>query len=111
MLLARVQSFGRFDEITDLVEQASALTLPDFGCRHPAIRWHNLVPIGLNYLSTPLPAFPARHSSAYRRQIRDRSMNRGAGKSPDQYPWITTHPGGQSWCDSTEPRFAASNLC
>jgi hypothetical protein len=33
-----VQSFGRFDEITDLVEKASALTLPDFGCRHPAIR-------------------------------------------------------------------------
>jgi hypothetical protein len=43
-------------------------------------------------------------------QIRHRSQNRGAGTAPNQEPSITTHPGGQSWCDSTEPRFSSSTL-
>jgi|ERR1022692_1055207 hypothetical protein len=33
-----VWAFGRFDEITDLVEKASDLTLPDFRSQRPLIR-------------------------------------------------------------------------
>jgi hypothetical protein len=49
----RVQSFGRFDEILDLVEKASALTLPDLvRCQIPCELCSNLASPTTSTLAT-----------------------------------------------------------
>jgi hypothetical protein len=51
-----VQSFGRFDEIVDLVEKASALTLPDLGRNRPSIRCY--IPVAIRDLISRIPTPP-----------------------------------------------------